>query len=266
MSLLHTPAVGPARHAEELELCLRAWAAKPDLRESYHEFYRQIARRIAPAVAGPIVEIGSGTGRIKEIIPACLTTDAQPHPWLDRHENAFSLSFAAGSVSHLILFDVWHHLQYPGTALAEFHRVLAPGGRVILLEPAISWVGRITYGLLHYEPLGLDEPLHWTAPTGFDRSSSAYYAAQGNATRQFWWGETPAPLVGWRVQEVAPLVALSYFATGGFSRPQFGGRLLFRLLRQMDRWLARLPRVFATRLLVVLEKQPAPSPSAPLHR
>ena len=30
--------------------------------------------------------------------------------------------------SNLILFDVWHHLEYPGSAMAEFARVLAPKG------------------------------------------------------------------------------------------------------------------------------------------
>ncbi len=250
-----TPTEGPGRHAEELVLCLRAWAEKPLLRECYHEFYRQIARRIDAALDGPVVEIGSGTARIKEVIPACLTTDALPHPWLDRRENAFSLSFPADSVSHLILFDVWHHLRYPGAALAEFQRVLVPGGRVILVEPAISWVGRITYGLLHYEPVALNDRIVWDAPAGFDPSSSRYYAAQGNATRQFWWRNSPPPLAGWKVREVTPIVSLTYFATGGFSRPQIGGAGLFRMLRWFDRAVARWTRIFATRLIIVLEKE-----------
>ncbi len=250
-----TPTEGPGRHAEELVLCLRAWAEKPLLRECYHEFYRQIARRLGSTQSGPVVEIGSGTARIKEVIPGCVTTDALPHPWLDRRENAFSLSFRSDSVSHLILFDVWHHLRYPGTALAEFHRVLVPGGRVIMVEPAISWIGRITYGLLHYEPVALRDPIAWAAPEGFDPATSGYYAAQGNATRQFWWGESPPPLQGWKVREVTPLVSLTYFATGGFSRPQIGGAGLYRMLRWFDRAVARWTRIFATRLIIVLEKE-----------
>ena len=91
-------------------------------------------------------------GRIKDVIPQCVTTDLFPNPWLDRQENCYQLSFADGSVSHLILFDVWHHLRYPGTALREFHRVLAPGGRLILFEPAASWVGRLVYHFFHHEP------------------------------------------------------------------------------------------------------------------
>ena len=57
---------------------------------------------------------------------------------------------------HLILFDVWHHLEHPANALAEFRRVLVPKGRVILLEPAMSLVARLVYGRCHHEPLGFD--------------------------------------------------------------------------------------------------------------
>jgi SAM-dependent methyltransferase len=120
------------QHNVEIYRNQAAWQRKPMLREVYHDFYRKIAARIDARVPGPVVELGSGMGRIKEVIPACVTTDLFPNPWLDRQENCYQLSFADASVSHLILFDVWHHLRYPGTALREFRRVLAPGGRLIL--------------------------------------------------------------------------------------------------------------------------------------
>lgn len=79
-------------------------------------------------------------------MPDALATDLFPSPWIDQTENAYALSFADGSVSNLILVDVWHHLQYPGTALAEFHRVLGPGGHLIIFDPATGVLGRIVYG------------------------------------------------------------------------------------------------------------------------
>lgn len=255
------PPEGDARHEVEMIWNRRAWDSKPLLREIYHDLYRQIAARIGPTKSGPVVEIGSSLGRLKEIIPRCVTTDLVTRPWLDRKENAYALSFESDSVSHLILFDVWHHLRFPGAALAEFHRVLVPGGRVILVEPAISWLGRLTYGLLHYEPVGLNAEITWSAPPGFDPQNTDYYAAQGNATRQFWWGEANHHLSGWRVREVAPIISLSYFASGGFSRPQIGGPRLFRFLRTCERLAAVAPRIFASRLLIVLEKESPPKPA-----
>ena len=81
-------------------------------------------------------------GNIRDHLPECITTDLFPNPWLDRVENA-QLSFYDSSVGHLTLFDVWHHLEYPANALAEFRRVLVPRGRVIILEPAMSVGGPV---------------------------------------------------------------------------------------------------------------------------
>ena len=79
------------------------------------------------------------------------------------------MSFEDGSVANLILFDVWHHLEYPAAALAEFHRVLVPQGRLIIFDPAMGLLGRIVYGLFHHEPLGLKDKIQWRTPAIFRR-------------------------------------------------------------------------------------------------
>jgi SAM-dependent methyltransferase len=245
------------QHNVEIQRNRAVWERKPLLRETYHRFYRQIAACLDPEVPGLVVELGSGMGSIKSVIPQCITTDVFPNPWLDRQENAYRLSFAAGSVSHLILFDVWHHLRYPGTALREFNRVLAPGGRLILFEPATSWTGKLVYQIFHHEPVGLHDPIEWDAPAGFAAEDAGYFAAQGSATRLFWWGEASQRLAGWRVREVRPITCFAYFATGGFSGPQLGGHLTHRWLSWLDRAMGRFPRAYAARLLIVLEKEKA---------
>jgi SAM-dependent methyltransferase len=242
------------QHDLEIQANRLAWQRKAQLRAVYRGFHELIASRLDRAVPGRIVELGSGMGSIKEVIPDCVTTDLFPNPWLDRQENAYRLSFADGSVSNLILFDVWHHLRYPGTALAEFRRVVAPGGRVIVFDPAISWTGRIIYGLFHHEPVALGLPITWEAPAGFKPEDSDYFAAQGAATRIFWRQERRERLAGWELVEARPLPSFEYFATGGFSGPQLGGAGAFRFWRGLDRALLRWPRLFAARILVVLKR------------
>jgi SAM-dependent methyltransferase len=246
------------QHDVEIQANRKAWEHKALLRSVYRKFHELIASRIDRSVVGTIVELGSGMGSIKEVIPDCVTTDLFANPWLDRQENAYRLSFGDGKVSNLILFDVWHHLRYPGTALAEFRRVLAPGGRVIIFDPAISVTGRFIYGLFHHEPVGMGVALTWEAPKGFKPDDADYFAAQGSATRIFWQRQFPEKLGQWDLQEVTPLPSFEYFATGGFSGPQLGGSAAFRVWRGLDSVLARWPNLFAARLLVVLKRTNRP--------
>jgi SAM-dependent methyltransferase len=193
-------------------------------------------------------------GNIKQHIPKAVTTDIFPNPWLDRVENAYHLSFNRGEVGHLILFDVWHHLQYPGTALKEFARVLAPGGRIIVFDPAMGLIGRLVFGHFHHEPLGLKQRIEWNAPDGFAGREPTYYAAQGNASRVFGSGTFKEELCEWRIAEIKYFSALGYVGSGGFRGPQLYPFRCWPILNKVDRVLSRFPSL-ASRMLVVLEQK-----------
>ena len=214
-----------SQHDLEIQANRLAWQRKPILRSVYRGFHELIASRLDRTVPGQVVELGSGMGSIKDVIADCVTTDLFPNPWLDCQENAYRLSFADAAVSNLILFD-----------------------------PAMSWTGRVIYGLFHHEPIGMRLPITWEAPAGFKPEDSDYFAAQGAATRIFWQREAPERLADWTLVEVTPIPAFEYFATGGFSGPQIGGPGIFRVWRRLDRALSRWPNLFAARLLVVLKR------------
>lgn len=243
------------QHLREMRENEAHWNAKPVLRSVYADFYDEIGRWVDPAIPGAVVELGSGLGKIKERIPRCLTTDIFPNPWLDRVEDAYRLSFGDGSVSHLILFDVWHHLEWTGDALREFRRVLHPSGRLILFEPAISWLGRAVYGLCHHEPLGLAVPIRWeAAPPGTIRGAD-YFAAQSLASRIFWWSDEAQNLAacGWRLEHRKVFPALDYLACGGFRGPCVSPPLPRSFFQILNRGAALCPILFGTRLLAVLK-------------
>lgn len=194
-------------------------------------------------------------GYIKEVIPDCIRTDLFPNPWIDQVENAYALSFTDQTVSDLILLDVFHHLRYPGTALNEFFRVLQPGGRVIIFDPAISALGMIVYGLLHPEPVAFFRPVEWLAPAGWSPPEVDYYAAQGNATRIFYGKEFASNLNNWKQKGLIRFSAISYVASGGYSVLQLYPRSILPFIKSVEAICDRVPFLFATRLLVVLEKK-----------
>jgi SAM-dependent methyltransferase len=220
----------------------------------YRGFYQLIADQLSNLPDGKIVELGSGLGNIHEVIPNCIRTDLFPYPWIDQIENAYQLSFTDESVSNLILTDVFHHLKYPGTALDKFHRVLRKGGRVIMLEPCISALGVVVYGAFHPEPIGIGKKIEWLAPQDWSAEHIDYYAAQGNATRVFVGRKYRSLLNNWKFIKTIRLSAISYVASGGYSAPQFYPTAFLPLLRGVEKPLDLFPALFATRLLVILEK------------
>jgi SAM-dependent methyltransferase len=242
------------QHNVEIQKNLRSWENKPVLRKIYHDYYKLIANHLLLHENGTIAEIGSGIGNIKEVIPNCLRTDIFENNNIDQVEDAYKLSFANNSISNLILFDVFHHLEYPGNALDEFHRVLISGGRIIIFDPCISALGLLVYGLLHHEPLGLTKKIHWNAPKEWDSSKAAYYAAQANAFRIFLRNTNYLETQKWAIRTVRRYSAVSYVASGGYSKPQLYPVCFLPFLKCIDSLADLFPSFFATRILVVIEK------------
>lgn len=232
----------------------RQWEKKALLRLAYTRFYEMIVREIRPDRVRPTLELGSGNGYFKTAMPDCVLTDFIKMPGIDRVENAYGLNFKDNSVANLILFDVWHHLEYPGSALDEFRRVLAPGGRVVIFDPALSLLGLFVYGLFHRESVGIFKKISWRSPAGFAPGEAPYYSAQGNASRIFGDSKYRAFLRGWNLVKTKRLAATFYLASGGYSGPQFFPEKSFSWLIKIDRLLDHWPFLFASRILVVLEK------------
>jgi SAM-dependent methyltransferase len=135
---------------DSLESYRDAWRSKPVLRVVYDDFYDRIAAACRP---GMTIEIGGGIGNLKGRLPDVVATDIQPAPWLDCAVDALRLPFAPACAANIVMVDVLHHLEYPVVFFREAQRVLRPGGRVVMVEPAITWGSTLFYRLLHHEPV-----------------------------------------------------------------------------------------------------------------
>ena len=243
-----------AEHQRQIEENLRYWEAKPVLREIYRDFHRLLARYLSD-VPGETVEVGSGIGNIKEVIPHCVRTDIFPNPWNDRQENIYRLSMADSSVANLILFDVFHHLEYPLDALDECRRVLHAGGRLLVFDHAMSAAGFLFSKFVHHERAGFLKSYRLRADGASWLDAPRYYADHANARRIFEqrFEELLQPV--WRRVAVVRLPAIKWLLSGGYRGPSMITAGNKQVVDYLERMTFCFPLAFSLRLLIVLERQ-----------
>lgn len=230
------------------------WTRKPVLRRLYTSWYREMSKWLRP---GLTVEVGGGTGNLKQFSPHVLCTDLVRMPWLDALVDAQHLPFHDGTVSNIVLFDVLHHLENVRYFFDEALRVLMPGGRVVIMDPYVSALSWPIYRFVHPEPLDFSrDPLAIVPPVA-DRQ--AFDANQAIASIVF---ERSYE----RFRQLYPHFAkiaherLAFFAyplSGGFDHPSLLPLWFMDALLRFEHWCRRLGRFLAFRLLVVLEKTTA---------
>ena len=127
----------------------KIWDRKPVLREIYTDLYRRIFASIGP---GLCLEIGGGSGWGKDLAGnEVISTDIVEVPWIDAVADAQRLPFSTSSFTSIIAVDVLHHIGHPKMFFEEAARVLCPGGRIVLVEPAITPVSWVFYNYFHEE-------------------------------------------------------------------------------------------------------------------
>ncbi len=241
-------------HNLELRRTYDIWQHKPLIRRVYHDFYSLVQKSLTKNACGSIVELGAGFAGLKTLEPTCISTDCFPTPWIDQTENAYSLSFTDEGVSNIVMVDVFHHLEFPGDALAECLRVLSPGGRLLIFEPDIGLLGWLVYGLFHHEPLGIWQAIRWNCESSTPNRSH-YYAAQANAHRIFVRDKYKHLLAEWQPIIVKRFASISYVMSGGFRKQQLYPVAGHRIMKWLDRVLSYCPQLFSTRMLVILQKK-----------
>ncbi len=136
---------------------------KKFLYELYTDWYSIFRKEMENLPNKTVIELGSGGGFLKDLEPTVICSDVIELPTNDMTFSALEMPFKDESVGGLFMIDTMHHIPDSAVFLQEVSRVLAKGGKMILIEPANSLWGRFIYKNFHHEPF--DPKGDWTIPS-----------------------------------------------------------------------------------------------------
>lgn len=238
-----------------LESSAQKWNSSPALRTVYGDIYRRMQEA---AESGQALDIGSGCGLIRNFIDNVVTSDIRKTRFVDTAASAYAIEEVPGGPwQTLYLLDVLHHLCEPYRFFESAARSLRPNGRIIIVEPAATPLGRLFYKLFHHEPM---RPSEITPPYVFSGDAdtgdfanmamawSLFVRDHDQTIKRL--SETGLALKHIRFRDL-----LAYPATGGFSKPSVLPAFLLRGLLGLERCLPQfLIRFLALRMMIVIEQ------------
>lgn len=134
---------------------------------------RRWAARVAPLAKGELLDVGCGTKPYEPLFaPYVSRYIGLEHPStrhgrekVDVWGEAAALPFDDASFDTVVAFQVLEHCEEPREVLQEMHRVLRPGGRMILTTPFLWGVHEAPRDFYRYTRYGLE---HLCGLAGFD--------------------------------------------------------------------------------------------------
>lgn len=223
---------------------------KPFLKRLYLDFYKEFKKASINLPKGDLVEIGSGGGFLKEVIPGVVTADIFSSNYIDIVLSKEKMPFENNSVSAFFLRDVLHHIKDPFTFFTEVNRCLVEHGKIIMIEPYNSLWGGFIYKNFHHEPFDINAT--WEI-TGDGRLTDANIALPWiiffRDRKKF---ESRFPNL--KIRRLEPHTPFRYLLSGGLSMRQFLPSFTYNLIKGFETLLSPLNRYLGMFLTIELEK------------
>jgi ubiquinone/menaquinone biosynthesis C-methylase UbiE len=162
----------------------------------YRPVHQMVLRELAEHGMGRVLDVGCGTGILTarlageagaELVAGCdfslgMLTQARERDgrigWVQA--DALRLPIADGAFDAVVSTEAFHWFPDPDAALAEFHRVLAPGGRALVA--LVNLRREQTSRLMHGGSEALGQPAWW--PTRAEMRSRFERAGLGGVRQR----------------------------------------------------------------------------------
>lgn len=234
---------------------------KTFLKKLYIDFYQEFTN--ASLSKGRIIELGSGAGFLKELIPYVITSDVVAGPDIDKVFYAEKMPFENNSIAAFLMIDVLHHIKDPEKALKEMERCLKKGGKIIMIEPYASVWGSFIYKYIHPEKKGFDLKSGWKIK-GNGRMTDANPAMAWiifKKDRKLFERKFP----NLKIIRFDPHTPLRYLISGGLSRFQLLPAAFYPFIIFLEKQLAIFNELIGMFVTIEIQKVSIKNQGRKLH-
>lgn len=197
----------------------------PLVRRGIHAAVSEFAAELAPGTR--VLDAGAGNAPYAELFDHChyVTADwgNSPHehaPASDIVASLDALPVEAASFDAVLCTEVLEHVRHPDAVLAEFARVLVPGGRLCLTVPFVWPLHEEPFDFFRYTPFALRDMLQEHGfPDAAVKPTSGYLSTLAQVADMSWWLHRRSASLWTRMREkvllrlirvwIAPLVRLA---------------------------------------------------------
>ncbi len=216
----------------------------------YLDFYNTFKNNSRNLPPGKKVEIGSGAGYIKEVIPEVITSDVMELPNCDLLFSAEKMPFKNNSLAAIYMLNTFHHIKNPKKALSEFSRCLKKRGKIIMIEPYNSPWSRFVYKNIHHE--NFDTNATW-------KVHGKGFLSDANGALPWIIFERDRSIFKKKFPELKlttfkPHTPIRYLLSGGFTFPQILPDLFYPLIYNLEKSISYFNNYLGMFVTIILKK------------
>ncbi len=221
------------------------------LKKIYLQWYNEFKKEYDKNSQGKYLELGSGGGFLKEILPNIITSDILPLPYVDMQINAEQLPFEEESLNSIFLLNVFHHIPKPFVFLKEAQRTLKKNGTLIMIEPANTPFSRFIYKGFHHEPFDEEGTLFIDEGKPLSHSNQALPYIYFIREKKYFSENFPRL----KLLEIRYHTALLYLLSGGVSYYPFVPSFSFSFFQSIEKLLSLFQKSTALFQTIIIQKQ-----------
>lgn len=221
------------------------------LKEVYLIWYQEFQDVVKENPSGVYLELGSGGGFLKEVLPNVITSDILPLSYVDKQINAEQLPFEDNSLDGIFLLNVFHHIPHPYLFLQEAQRTLKSKGKIVMIEPANTFFSRWIYKTFHHEPFDEKGELSIAAGKPLSHSNQALPYIYFIREKKYF-QENFSQL---KILSIRYHTTFLYLLSGGVSYYPFVPMFMFSWVYFFEKCIQAFQRFTALFHTIIIEKQ-----------